>query len=249
MYSEIVGTLNTIVSHVQNDRVKMIELQTFAQGVLDSYRRGLEVHYEYTTTGTPSDFLTATSPVNTTASREKRKLSYVEVNRGRGNGAGGRRKRVKTAGRQTNFGETSDQEVVSIAARSRRSTKSCTLCGYNSGHSAFTCQLLKNFGESLKRNNQDVRSQLISDLVNHNRFVVTPLLGDDRIVHTSLPIKVLAMILHSKCQLGSEVVIEATLIRNKAIDEEHRNSLFRLGPIDGWLQTSRSKPVVNFDKN
>jgi hypothetical protein len=71
-YSEIVGTLNSIVSHVQNDQVKMIELQAFAQGVLDSYRRGLEVHYEYTTTGTPSGFLTATSQVNTTASREKR---------------------------------------------------------------------------------------------------------------------------------------------------------------------------------
>jgi hypothetical protein len=52
-YSEIVGTLNAIVSHVQNNQVKMIELQVFAQGVLDSYRRGLEVHYEYTTTGTP----------------------------------------------------------------------------------------------------------------------------------------------------------------------------------------------------
>jgi hypothetical protein len=144
---------------------------------------------------------------------------------------------VKNTGRHTNFGETSDQEVVSIAARSRRGTKSCTMCGDNSGHSAFTCQLLKNFGESLKRNDQDVRSQLISDLVNHNRFVVTPLLGDDRIVHKSLPIKVsAAMILHSKCQLGSEVVIETTLIRNKAIDEEHRNSLFRLGLINGWLQ-------------
>jgi hypothetical protein len=54
------------------------------------------------------------------------------------------------------------------------------------------------------------------------------------------------MIFRSKHQLGCEVVvIEATLIHNGAVDDDCRKTLFKLDPINGWLQTSKAKPIVN----
>jgi hypothetical protein len=60
-----------------------------------------------------------------------------------------------------------------------------------------------------------------------------------------LPKSVSAMILHTKCQLGREVVIETTLIRYRWVDEEFSKVLFKIEAINGWLTGSKQKPVVN----
>jgi hypothetical protein len=40
-------------------------------------------------------------------------------------------------------------------------------------------------------------------------------------------------------------VIEATLIRNGAVDDDYTKTLFKIDPIIRWLQTSKAKPLVN----
>jgi site-specific recombinase XerD len=54
---------------VQNNTEKMVMLQAFAKGVLESYCRGLEVHLKYSTSGKENFlFPTATSRALSTAS-------------------------------------------------------------------------------------------------------------------------------------------------------------------------------------
>jgi hypothetical protein len=87
---------------------------------------------------------------------------------------------------------------------------------------------------------------LISDNVNNQRFVVEPIEENDvRPALKSLPCGVSAMILHRKCRLGREMVIETTLIRKGCVDEEFTLVLFIMDAINAWLPTSRTKPVVN----
>jgi hypothetical protein len=87
---------------------------------------------------------------------------------------------------------------------------------------------------------------LISDRVNNERFVVCRIADDDhRLALKYLPKSVSAMILHTKCQLGREVVIETTLIRYRCLDEDFSKVLFKIEAINGWLTVSKQKPVVN----
>jgi hypothetical protein len=88
---------------------------------------------------------------------------------------------------------------------------------------------------------------LMSDFVNNDRFAVCRITDDDDrfLALKSLPKSVSAMILHTKCRLGREVVIETTLIRHKCVDLEFSKVLFKVEAINGWLTGSKQKPVVN----
>jgi hypothetical protein len=240
-YSEVVSTFSAIVSHAQHNQPELLKLHAFAKGVLNSYRKGLSVNLEFSTDGQANQVPTATSKVLPTASRKKRNKSYLEF--GRNNAVA---KRAKVGAVTTNFRDQSNQELNTMVARKGKGTKKCSLCGLNKGHTAFTCDLLHQYGKSLPRSDQTSRMSLISDLVNNQRFVVESIAENDaRPALKSLPSRVSAMILHRKCRLGRQMVIETTLIRNGCIDEEFTSVLFVMDAINAWLPTSRSKPVVN----
>jgi hypothetical protein len=209
--------------------------------VLNSYQKGLSVNLEFSTDGQANDVPTATSKVLSTASRKKRNRSYLEVGHNRGVA-----KRAKVGAFTTCFRDESNQELNTMVSRKSKGTNKCTLCGLNKGHMAFTCDLLHQFGKSLPRSDQTSRMSLISDLVNNQRFVVEPIEENDvRPALKSLPCGVSAMILHRKCRLGREMVIETTLIRKGCVDEEFTSVLFIMDAINAWLPTSRTKSVMN----
>jgi hypothetical protein len=82
--------------------------------------------------------------------------------------------------------------------------------------------------------------------VNNERFAVCRIADDDnRLALKFLPKSVSAMILHTKCRLGREVVIETTLIWHKCVDQEFSKVLCKIEAINGWLTGSKQKPVVN----
>jgi hypothetical protein len=243
-YSEVLSTFSAIASHAQHNQPELLKLHAFAKGVLKSYRKGLSVNLEFTTDGNENEFPTATSKVLTTAAKKRRSQSYLEIGRNRGVAKVARRAKVGSA--TTSFREESNLELDSMIARSSKGTKKCSLCGLNKGHTAFTCDLLEQFGKPLPRGDRTSRMSLISDLVNNQRFVVEAITEEDaRPALKSLPNKVSAMILHRKCRLERQMVVEASLIRNGCIDEEFTTVLFVMDAINAWLPTSRSKPVVN----
>ncbi len=240
-YSEVVSTFSAIASHAQHNQPEMLKLHAFAKGVLNAYRKGLSVNLEFSTDGKANAVPTATSKLLSTAARKKRNKSYLEVGC-----KSGVAKRAKVGAVTTCFRDESNQELNTMVSRKSKGTKKCTLCGLNKGHTAFTCDLLQQFGKSLPRSDQTARMSLISDLVNNQRFVVEPISDNDvRPALKSLPNGVSAMILHRKCRLGREMVIETTLIRKGCVDEEFTSVLFMMDAINAWLPTSRTKPVVN----
>jgi hypothetical protein len=241
-FSELVSTFRAIASHAQHDQPEMVKLHAFAKGVLSSYRNGLSVNVEFTTDGQASCLGTATSKVLTTASRQKRFRSYLEGGRARSVS-----KRTKVGANTTCFRDETNKELNSMVSRKAKGTKSCTICLLNKGHTAFTCDLVVQYGGvSFRRNDKLARMTLVSDLVNNQRFVIDPLPVDDvRHALKSLPKSVKAMILHRKCSLGRDIVIETTLIREGCVDEEYTCVLFQMDAITGWLPTSQQKPLVN----
>jgi hypothetical protein len=100
-HSRITLTFNAIVSHVQHDGGGMGMLQPFAKGVLEPYRRGLDVSSRIFNKWKGKRIPTSKSRPLSTTSRQVRKNSYVEVNRGRST------KRLKIGGRrQTSWRKT-----------------------------------------------------------------------------------------------------------------------------------------------
>lgn len=239
-YSEVVSTFSAIASHAQNDQPEMVKLHAFAKGVLKAYQKGLSVHPEFTTDGKENQIPTATSKVLATASKKKQCKSGLEVRQ-----KAIVNKRAKVGAATTCFRNESNLELDSMVGRAAKGTKKCSLCSLKKGHTAFTCDLLDQYGKSLPRNDMTSRMSLISDLVNNQRFVVDPVEDQDtRHTLKSLPNKVGALVLHRKCRLGREIVIETTVIRNGCVDDEFTCVLFKLEAITGWLAKSKAKPVV-----
>jgi hypothetical protein len=121
----------------------MVKLQAFAHGILDSHHKGLDIHFEYLTTGNKNLVLTATSRPRATASRQGRKMSYLEKTHGRA------KKRVKSGGMATSFREETNHKIESMVTNNTKGQRKCSLCHHNRGHTAFICNLLGEFGESL----------------------------------------------------------------------------------------------------
>jgi hypothetical protein len=106
----------------------MVKLQAFTHVVLDSYYKGLVIHFEYATTGNENLIPTATSRPLATTSRHRRKRSYLEKNLRRA------KKRVKSGGMATNFQESmvtsstkgqkrcSTEEVLSLSVATTKVT-------------------------------------------------------------------------------------------------------------------------------
>jgi hypothetical protein len=234
-FSEVISTFNAIASHVQNDQPELVKLLAFAQGVLKSYRKGLLVDLDFTTEGQENQIPTATSNISTTASKRGRLRSGLEIQR---------RNVIK---KKAKVGvATTLAEANLMLERQTRGTKTCTLCGLVR-HTAFKCDLIGDFGTPLTKGCLQSRMALISDLVNNACFVVCRIADDDHwLALNYLPKSVSAMILHTKCQLGREVVIlETTLIWHRYVDQEFSKVLFKIEAINGWLTGSKQKPVVN----
>jgi hypothetical protein len=185
----------------------LVKLLAFAKGVLKSYQKGLLVDLDFTTEGQENHIPTATSKVSTTASKRGRLRSTLENQR-----RNVIKKRAKVGAATTLYREQTRKEANLMLERQTRGTKSCTLCGLGR-HTAFKCDLIGDFGMPLAKGCLQSCMTLISYLVNNERFVVCRIADDDhRLALKSLPKFVSAMILHTKCQLGREVVIETTLI-------------------------------------
>jgi hypothetical protein len=238
-FSEVISTFNAIASHVQNDQPELVKLLAFAQGVLKSYRKGLTVDLDFTTEeGQENQIPTATSRVSTTASKRVRLRSTLENQR-----RNVIKQRSKVGAVTTLYRDQTSEEANLMLERKSRGTKTCTLCGLGR-HTAFKCDLVGDFGTSLTKGCLQSRMALISDLVGNERFAVCRIADDDdRLALKSLPKSVSAMILHTKCRLGREVVIETTLIRHKCVAQEFSKLLFKIEAINGWLTGSKQKPV------
>jgi hypothetical protein len=133
------------------------------------------------------------------------------------------------------YREQTSEEANLMLKRQTRGTKSCTLCSLGR-HTAFKYDLIGDFGTPLTKGCLQSRMALISDLMNNERFVVYQIADDDhRLALKSLPKSVSAMILHTKCQLGREVVIETTLIRHKCVDEEFSKVPFKIEAMSNYV--------------
>ena len=53
------------------------------------------------------------------------------------------------------------------------------------------------------------------------------------------------MVIHGRYALGTEIVIEASLVQNGAISKDFKMVLFTIAPVISWLAKSKGKPVVS----
>jgi hypothetical protein len=53
------------------------------------------------------------------------------------------------------------------------------------------------------------------------------------------------MVIHARYALETNIVVEASLIRNGMIDEQFRKAIFSTAPVITWLAKSKGKPIVS----